>query len=363
MKWVYGINLILLITSCVGWESNQGGSKYRLRLEDSSAKVLTQADVMNVIDWIALDTSEMAILGDISKIETYENTYYVLDKVIRKSIFVFDEQGKFLRRIGRIGQGPGEYIHIYDFAIDRKKGHIAILTDASTVYLYDLQGNFITSKQVDKSLLWNITSMDHGYLLSSNHQTYVEGENAYLLYAFDSDLNTIGKWVHVLPFQMPTMPLMSSSLQSVDGNAYYCDVFVNGIYQYDNKADSVMKVYDVQFTYPLPDEIKVDLMTFMSKQRDYDYLYEMAVAEKGKIMLHYICRGEFNFAVVSDGVILQQGHYQGRFPKVFHGSDGEFVSPISVEEYIEYWKEQEMKLYTDSVGIEDNFLLLRWKLK
>ena len=67
--------------------------------------------------------------------------------------------------------------------------------------------------------------------------------------------------------------------------------------------------------------------------------------------------------MVSDGVILQQGHYQGRFPKVFHGSDGEFVSPISVEEYIEYWKEQEMKLYTDSVGIEDNFLLLRWKLK
>lgn len=54
---------------------------------------------------------------------------------------LFDRKGKFLHRIGKIGQGPGEYTNIYNSQIDEAHNRIYLLPWTSKQLLvYDLKG-------------------------------------------------------------------------------------------------------------------------------------------------------------------------------------------------------------------------------
>ena len=364
MKHISIIFLLILLFSCTSRDkSNNEGITYTIKLADNQKTDLKYSDIIDVQKWIALDTLNECIIGDVAKIEDFNKEYYVLDKTIQKCVLVFDEHGKYLRRIGKCGQGPGEYVQIYDFTINKKTGCIVILTGLSKVYLYSLEGEFKMSKQVSKSLLWNIASNDCGYLMSSNHNTYTEGENAYLLYAFDSDFNLTGRWVHVLPEQMPTLPLLSSTLQTVGNEVYCCDAFTNSIYTYNCDVDSVIKKYNKLFSVPMPDHIFANVMDFMEKQRDYDFISEVVINEDN-MLLGYIHQGRYNLAIIgSDGSIVRNGQYSGHFPKTFHGSNKELLSPISADEYLTYWEKLPVTHYNGIISPESNFMILKWTMK
>lgn len=364
MKHINIIFLLILLFPCTSCsKSGNEGKKYTVKLDGIKETALTYSDIINAQTWIVLDSLNECAIGDVAKIEEFNKEYYILDKTLQKCILVFDEHGKYLRRIGKIGQGPGEYTQIYDFTIDKKAGCVAVLSGLSKVYMYNLQGEFRASKQVSKSLLWSITSNDCGYLMSSNHNTYTEGENAYLLYAFDKDFNLEGKWTQVLTERMPTLPLLSSALQTVGSETYFCDVFTNSIYTYNCNADSVSKKYDILFPTPVPEHTFANVMDFMNKQKDYDFISE-AVINEDNILLCYSHKGNYNLAIInSDGTILKNGRYSGHLPKIFHSYDKEFLSPFSADEYLTYWKELPIIHSNYTISPESNFMILKWTMK
>jgi hypothetical protein len=55
---------------------------------------------------------------------------------------LFDNDGKFVRRIGSAGQGPEEYIYCKDITIDNKNKHLYV-ADYNKIICYDYEGNFI----------------------------------------------------------------------------------------------------------------------------------------------------------------------------------------------------------------------------
>ena len=57
---------------------------------------------------------------------------------------LFDKNGTFLRQIGGLGQGPGEYTNIYDAQIDEVNNRIYMLPWTSNQLLvFDLDGNIL----------------------------------------------------------------------------------------------------------------------------------------------------------------------------------------------------------------------------
>lgn len=240
---------------------------------------------------------------------------------------------------------------------------MAILSGQSKVYVYGLQGEFQKAKQVSKSILWNITSHDCGYLMSSCHRTYTEGEDAYLLYAFDNDLNLKHKSQRVLPKQMPALPLLSSAMQSDGKQAYCCDVFTHSVYAYTCGKDSICPIVDIRFPTPVPNNVFADVMKFMAKQRTYDFIQE-ALVGNDNFLFCYACQGKYNLAVIdAKGNILKNGRYEGRFPKVFRGDGNTFLSPVSPGEYLSYWETLPIVHYKGHVSPESNFMIMKWTLK
>jgi hypothetical protein len=109
---------------------------------------------------VKLETTAESIISQINRLILFEGKYYIFD-MNSKSVFTFNESGKFISRIKRVGKGPGEYLQISDFTIDTKNKQIILLCDIPNCLIYyDLNGNFL--KQIKNNEYFRyITSNDN----------------------------------------------------------------------------------------------------------------------------------------------------------------------------------------------------------
>lgn len=89
---------------------------------------------------IRLDNKDEALVGS-SRILVSDN--YLLAWNNQQNPFkLFDRKGKFLTTIGAYGQGPNEYLNVYDAKLDEKNNRIFILPwQSAQILVYDLEGN------------------------------------------------------------------------------------------------------------------------------------------------------------------------------------------------------------------------------
>jgi hypothetical protein len=99
--------------------------------------------------FIPLETNENSIISGINKIYFTDNHIYILDRDGGKGVFIFDRNGKFIRKIGRTGGGPGEYVSIDDFTIDKNNLTVYLLTNRENILLYRVDGKYIRSFKTD----------------------------------------------------------------------------------------------------------------------------------------------------------------------------------------------------------------------
>jgi len=113
---------------------------------DLDKNTLPFDSLMDFVSFVKLETTEDNLIGGISQILFVNNKIIVVDFDVSKTITVYDESGKYLNNIGKLGQGPEEYAYL---------GHVILTPDKSTVVVVDmgsgnlkyfgLEGNFIKS--------------------------------------------------------------------------------------------------------------------------------------------------------------------------------------------------------------------------
>jgi len=138
---------VLFLFSC----SDRGNRKAQsetdfLRIDIDNIEVvdsLMAEDVLEDYQIIKLETNPNSLIGEIHKILFESDRFFVLDILVAKGIFVFDNSGKHLYNVGHTGQGPGEYIEPMDIAIDSAKKELTVYDRGSLkLIVYDLLGRF-----------------------------------------------------------------------------------------------------------------------------------------------------------------------------------------------------------------------------
>src|SRR5690554_6168506 len=131
--------MLLLFISCKK-KNNSSIDTYYIEIEKNSA--VSISDFIKEIEIIPLETTDLSIIRDVTKIEFYQNIIYIFD-LPQNNIFIFNHEGKYINKIDNKGQGPNEYLNISDFTIAKQTGNICIL-DAikNNLLYYDLEGNF-----------------------------------------------------------------------------------------------------------------------------------------------------------------------------------------------------------------------------
>lgn len=116
---------------------------------------------------ISIETSSESIVGRIRKVVISNNRIFILNRRGGGQIMWFTLEGKFLGKIDRLGQGPGEYIEIRDFTINDSNKEILILDRIDKVHFFDLSGEFARSISIAKEF-------DHRHIASVNNYIYTE---------------------------------------------------------------------------------------------------------------------------------------------------------------------------------------------
>jgi hypothetical protein len=113
---LFSILLLLMMQSCVNQKpSNDLFKDIPIVIDMDSVK--RDSLKLSHIRYVPLETSDECLIGDADKTLIRNNKIYVADFSSAMALFVFDMNGKFLFKIARRGQGPGEYTSFRDFDI------------------------------------------------------------------------------------------------------------------------------------------------------------------------------------------------------------------------------------------------------
>ncbi|MFV0418722.1 MAG: 6-bladed beta-propeller [Dysgonomonas sp.] len=120
---------------------------------NTKSKIFT-SDFFSSVDIIELESSEASFIGKINKLVNHKDMFIVLDRTYAKGVYLFDNEGRFIRKFGMRGDGPGEYSNISDFTIDRTENIIYTLDNQKQqINWYDINnGEFINSIRIQDDL-------------------------------------------------------------------------------------------------------------------------------------------------------------------------------------------------------------------
>ena len=99
------------------------------------------SEIIDKCEMIPLETKKESMFQSIYHIGISEN-YIAIHSRGKMPIKLFNRQGKFIRDIGKIGKGPGEFTGLYGIQLDEPANRIYLtpFANASQIISYDLDG-------------------------------------------------------------------------------------------------------------------------------------------------------------------------------------------------------------------------------
>ncbi len=143
------LGLILFICMLFQTVSAQSGDKSQMKILDLAKAFSNQQETplskfVKTIKYVPLETNSQALLSGIGNYEVSDK--YIICKDYNNGenkILLFDrETGKFLRQIGKQGQGPGEYRSTGYLPYNSIKKEFYAL-GVREIFMYDLTGKYI----------------------------------------------------------------------------------------------------------------------------------------------------------------------------------------------------------------------------
>ncbi len=248
--------LLLLTITLLGCSSNKkqepisksGVPVINLSEDVSTVPSLLLSESAEKLEIVPLEMTDQSMLGEIRRIQVTDHNIWI-DHGREFYIYRFSRSGKFLNKIGSIGQGPGEYTTYSTFLVDEDKKEVYIIANTNGVLAYDFEGNF-KRKIVDIQIILQLfSSVYDQYIL--NNQKFFATQNFALYRPIDKD----SLWSFVSlgdDFQKKKYfknPAHAGREEQIIANRANMDRMVNYWREYLTSMDT----YNAQLTLKYPD--------------------------------------------------------------------------------------------------------------
>jgi hypothetical protein len=233
------------------------------------------------------------MIAELSEVHFTKDKMYVRDeKTI--ALLEFTTDGQFIKQIGRIGQGPGEYLSMNDVDIDEKTGDIFVLSEAKRALLkYDKEGNSISEQKLPV-FAYSMTLTENGILLFLNSNPN-ELSGTCDLMVCDRNLNVKDKLV-CPPKNSDWICTLSGIMDKNETGIVVAKSLENEInYFVENK---IVKKYGVDFgKTALPDEYKLSFGKYRKHAPEYDYLSKPIFENDKYLAFYYMSKSRIKFFI------------------------------------------------------------------
>ena len=189
IKHLFLFAILSLFLSC---STKQKDGLFTISVESAEKSTLSLSEISENIEAIELESTDNSLLFRIEKV-CYTEEYIVIQGGRREHIWLFNKQGKFLRKIGSVGQGPGEYVSVNDVTVDTKNKQIIVTCSNCKYICYNFEGKLIkesvnTNEDATTNCIYYIDDKQYNLIEVVVFEKDGSRINKTVLYTIDSNM-------------------------------------------------------------------------------------------------------------------------------------------------------------------------------
>jgi hypothetical protein len=200
------------------------------------------------LEIVPLEMTDESVLSDITEMQVTDHNIWI-DHGREFYIYRFSRTGKFLNRIGSIGQGPGEYVNYLTFLVDEDKKEVYIFSTNNGVLVYDFEGGF--KKQISdfQTMVGMFSSIYKQYILNDHKFFAIQNFGLYRSVDKDSLWSFVSLDDNFQKKRLFKNPVHVGKEEQIIANRANMDRMVNYWMEYLTSVD----IYNGQLTIKYPD--------------------------------------------------------------------------------------------------------------
>ena len=293
----YWIFLIVLFLSCSGKREIKDKTIISVADAVGTGEILNLSDYAKSVKYIPLETNDSVLIGRLKTMLKVDDKFVIHDAPFGQTgkCLLFEQNGRFVTQIGRIGQGAGEYSYLWN--IDEN-------TLNETIFLYTLP--ICQEYNASGDLVYEMHKIDStgyrpNFILCLGTNQYIATVptrklREYKAFLYEKDKNENLKVIRMYPnyFQREKIGISKNSAGTTDGKFYrdkdrvrYWHSWDDTIFTFNKELDLVPAyIFDLG-TYKAP----IEWMS--SLRRDYDkvgYVFPQHIIESDQyLFIHFSC--------------------------------------------------------------------------
>ncbi|MFK2616618.1 6-bladed beta-propeller [Bacteroides fragilis] len=228
--------------------SKSGVPVINLSEDVSTVPSLLLSEAAEKLEIVPLEMTDESVLSDITEMQVTDHNIWI-DHGREFYIYRFSRTGKFLNRIGSIGQGPGEYVNYLTFLVDGDKKEVYIFSTNNGVLVYDFEGGF--KKQISdfQTMVGMFSSIYKQYILNDHKFFAIQNFGLYRSVDKDSLWSFVSLDDNFQKKRLFKNPVHVGKEEQIIANRANMDRMVNYWMEYLTSVD----IYNGQLTLKYPD--------------------------------------------------------------------------------------------------------------
>ena len=228
--------------------SKSGIPVINLSEDVSTVPSLLLSEAAEKLEIVPLEMTDESVLSDITEMQVTDHNIWI-DHGREFYIYRFSRTGKFLNRIGSIGQGPGEYVNYLTFLVDEDKKEVYIFSTNNGVLVYDFEGGF--KKQISdfQTMVGMFSSIYKQYILNDHKFFAIQNFGLYRSVDKDSLWSFVSLDDNFQKKRLFKNPVHVGKEEQIIANRANMDRMVNYWMEYLTSVDT----YNGQLTLKYPD--------------------------------------------------------------------------------------------------------------
>ena len=182
------------------------------------------------VTMIPIESATDKLLSENIKIRFTDSNIYIAD-AIHKCIFKYDNQGRFIIRIGTNGKGPNEYLYLTDFIVKNDTVEImSAVGDKTRVLRFDSNGKFINQNNF-KFIASAFEKVGADYVFSTSYNKHF---HKYRLYVLDKSGEILHKYLK--NNTSLKLPVEEEKFSRSGSHLFYKESFDNNVYSIESEG-------------------------------------------------------------------------------------------------------------------------------
>jgi hypothetical protein len=218
------------------------------------------------LEYIALETSPDCSIDRISEL-WLNDSLIVVSTIVQ--VYLFDRSGKFIRKIGSYGRGPGEYSLVSSLNVDQFNNLIRI-NEMRRMHTFDFNGNFLSSFDYPFPSVNSLILDENRIMFHELNNIFPSEDQRYSWHIFDFKGNEIASFESNSPRN--SWMNADTPLYMYEGTGHFKEFGTDTLFYFD---ESVVKPYAIfnAGKYRLEPEAQINLDN-RDEFRDKIWIYD-----------------------------------------------------------------------------------------